>query len=194
VLALWVSYPTSIHSLPQLTHYTDASGTDLFGEGLWEQRAHYTARRAEIREALAPYVAPEAYALDEANEGKGGAENQMGKLFPPEIGYKKPTLPSAKQAEAYQEDEGDEEEVEEGESIGGKTFPTNDSPCTVGIVCYAFDSKSRQGYGEVAGEFSGTKKEPLHCGTDAMKTIVEPMVPLFPSAKHQPMRQGIGMP
>jgi hypothetical protein len=55
----------------QLTHYTDASGTDLFGEGLWEQRAHYTARRAEIREALAPYVAPEAYALDSYEAGTG---------------------------------------------------------------------------------------------------------------------------
>jgi hypothetical protein len=83
VLALLDSYPRPIHSLPQLTHYTDASGTDLFGEGLWEQRAHYTARRAKIREALAPYVAPEAYALDsyEADEGDGESE-ESGKTFP----------------------------------------------------------------------------------------------------------------
>lgn len=54
------------------------------------QRGHYTARRAEIREALAPYVAPEAYALDSYDGDEREGENQVGKVCPPEIGYKKP--------------------------------------------------------------------------------------------------------
>ena len=53
------------------------------------QRGHYTARRAEIREALCPTPAPEAYALDSyGDEGEGNI--QVEKVFPPEIGYKKP--------------------------------------------------------------------------------------------------------
>ncbi|MBY0455477.1 MAG: ParB N-terminal domain-containing protein [Burkholderiaceae bacterium] len=43
------------------------------------QRAHYTARRAEIREALAPYVTPEAY------QDGGGAGLEVATKYPPQV-------------------------------------------------------------------------------------------------------------